>query len=454
MSVYIVLLVYGAIVLLLAWKDRRSDSFDAYLMGGRDVKWYGVGASIFSLIGGGEIVALTALGFSFGAAAISLFAGYALGFVALGIASSRIRRLGETESFVSLPDFVYHRFGGFAGSLTFAVSLAAFFALLMIQFSAGGKLVSGLAGISYEHAAIAIGLLVTLYLSVGGFRTVIATDMLQGVARFLLIPILVGALYYVSSNGSTGASNDSASFESMPPEVVVGLVLTGFFSAVASADVWQRIYAAGSDRDSTAGLVFGAVLMLLFGALLVYVGISAKALAPTSIADDAFTTALSSGIPKWVVTTAVALVLVSVLSTADTEIFVLTSLIGREASREGSFKLTSLDGRSPPTWARTLVVIIGALSTSAALFFNDVIQIYVWLICLLLAISPAVAVGILGRFNGTGVAISILLNLSLFGALAAIGKIAADTAYYIVFPGFALIGIVEAAIRLQRPRQA
>jgi Na+/proline symporter len=324
----------------------------------------------------------------------------------------------------------------------------------MIQFSAGGKLVSGLAGIGYEQAAIAIGFLVTLYLSVGGFRTVIATDMLQGIARFLLIPILVGALYYASSGSGTSASASVASIESMPTEVVVGLVLTGFFSAVASADVWQRIYAAGSDRDSMGGLVFGAVLMLLFGALLVYVGLSAKALAPTSVADDAFATALSSGIPKWVVTTAIVLVLVSVLSTADTEIFVLTSLIGREASREGSFRLTALDGRSPPTWARTLVVIMGALSTSAALFFSDVIEIYVWLICLLLAISPAVVAGILGRFNGTGVAISILLNLSLFGALAAVGKITADTAYYIVVPGFVLIFIIETAIKLQRPRQA
>lgn len=453
MSVYIVLLLYGAIVLLLAWRDRRSSSFDAYLMGGRDAKWYGVGASIFSLIGGGEIVALTALGFTFGAAAISLFAGYAIGFVALGLASAKIRRLGGSESFVSLPDFIHLRFGSFAGSLTFAVSLAAFFALLMIQFSAGGKLVSGLAGVSYEHAAVAIGLLVTLYLAVGGFRTVIATDMLQGVARFLLIPILVGALYYASAKGGSGASPTIEGMESMPTEVIAGLVLTGFFSAVASADVWQRIYAAGSDRDSMAGLIFGAALMLLFGALLVYVGMSAKEIAPKSVADDAFSTALSGGIPNWVVTTAVALVLVSVLSTADTEIFVLTSLIGREASREGSFKLTSLDGRSPPTWARTLVVVMGALSTGAALLFSDVIQIYVWLICLLLAISPAVIAGILGRFNGSGVAISILLNLSLFGGLAAIGKITADTAYYIVVPGFVLIAVIEAVVRVQKARQ-
>lgn len=454
MTMYTVLAVYAALVLLLAWRDRSSASFDAYLMGGRDAAWYGVGASIFSLIGGGEIVALTALGFIYGAPAISLFAGYALGFFALGLLSPRIRRLSGTGTFVSLPDFIHSRLGSFAGGLAFAVSFAAFFALLMIQFSAGGALVAGLTLVSYSQAVLAIGVLVTTYLFIGGFRTVIATDMLQGVARFLLVPLLVGALFQTLPEPSLGKFFPSAATESMSMGVITGLILTGFFSAVASADVWQRIYAARSDRDSAFGLSFGAILMLLFGLLLVYIGVSAKVIAPASVADAAFSTALSGGIPPWVVTAAIALVLVSVLSTADTEIFVLTSLIGREASREGNFKLTSIDDRSPPTWARTIVVLTGALSTGAALLFSDVIQVYVWLICLLLAISPAVLAGIFGRFQSTAVGMSILLNLALFGALAALGRITADTAYLIVLPGFALIACGELVSRLGRRGRA
>ena len=70
-------------------------------MGGRTAPWYGVGAAIFSLIGGGEIVALTALGFSYGFAAISLFAGYAIGFIILGMAAGKIRAVGKNQAFVS-----------------------------------------------------------------------------------------------------------------------------------------------------------------------------------------------------------------------------------------------------------------------------------------------------------------------------------------------------------------
>lgn len=435
MSFYLILAAYTLVVVLIALRRRNVTTNDTFIMGGRKAQWFGVGASIFSLIGGGEIVALTALGFVFGFSAIALFLGYALGFVVLGTLSKRIRAEDKDRKFVSLPDFIHARFGRLAGSIVFACSVVAFFALLMIQFSAGGKLVAALTSTNYSTAAIAIGLVVTVYLVIGGFQTVITTDVFQGIARFALVPVLVWAL--MSSNAAPTAQSFVP--ESMPGAVLAGLILTGFFSALASADVWQRVYAAETNEAAKWGLIFGAVLMLLFGFLLVYIGMSAKVASPTSLADDAFSTALASGIPQWVVTVSVALVLISVLSTADTEIFVISSLIGKEMGRDGFLHLSPLEANKPPLWGRLLVVVIGVISTCASLVFSEIIEIYVWLISLLLAIAPAVIAALVTRLSGNAVALAIIANVGLFGALASVGKLSADTAYLIVVPGFVLL---------------
>jgi Na+/proline symporter len=304
----------------------------------------------------------------------------------------------------------------------------------MIQFSAGGRLLSEMASISYNQAALLIGGIVTGYLFIGGFRTVILTDILQGLARLVLI-LLLGGLFFRTFAGRASA----APVEMLPLEIVVGLTLTGLFSAIASSDVWQRVYAARSNTDAAVGLILGAAAMMLFGALLVFIGLVAKGVAPDSLPDAAFSTALGSSIPSWATVTAVALVLVSVLSTADTEIFLLASLIGREAGREGVSGVAALQAESPPRWARLTVLIVGGTSTVAALYFSNVLSVYVWLLGLLLAIAPVVCVIIFVNLDRRVVGLGLVLNVLLFGALASVGKLTVDTAYYIVVPGFVVL---------------
>ena len=101
MTVYWLLIGYAAVVLMLSYRARHASTVNDFIMGGHEAAWYGIGASIFSLIGGGEIVALTALGFTYGYSAIALFVGYAIGFVVLGLLAGRIRAAQGNKPFVS-----------------------------------------------------------------------------------------------------------------------------------------------------------------------------------------------------------------------------------------------------------------------------------------------------------------------------------------------------------------
>src|SRR5688572_24037465 len=105
------LAVYALAVVGLAFLRRSHPTGDQYLMGNRDASAFLVGSALFTLVGGGELVTLTALAFTYGFGAIALFVGYAGGFTLLAILAHRVRAHPDAKYFLSLPDYVYHRYG-------------------------------------------------------------------------------------------------------------------------------------------------------------------------------------------------------------------------------------------------------------------------------------------------------------------------------------------------------
>ena len=79
-------------------------------MSGREATPMLVAAALFTLVGGGELITLTALAYAYGFGGLSLFLGYAGGFCFLAVFTTRIR--GATDMMhLSLPDFVHYHFG-------------------------------------------------------------------------------------------------------------------------------------------------------------------------------------------------------------------------------------------------------------------------------------------------------------------------------------------------------
>ena len=144
--------------------------------------------------------------------------------------------------------------------------------MLLIQFTAGGQVLSALTALSYEKSILLTAGIATAYLFIGGFKTVLATDVVQGAARLLLMPLIV----FVAAKGVTTHLSPPP-VAALPMMIWVSLIVTGFFSAASSADVWQRIYAAKTiDRAAQYGLVGGAALLIVFGVALVSLGLVAR----------------------------------------------------------------------------------------------------------------------------------------------------------------------------------
>jgi Na+/proline symporter len=100
---------------------------------------------------------------------------------------------------------------------------------------------------------------------------------------------------------------------------------------VVSADLWQRIYAAKSQNDARKGVLVGA-LFVLFGGLLLMI----PSLASTGLLDansdtqSALVMALRAYSPRIILGLAMAAVLMSVMSTLDSMVFVLSLSISHD----------------------------------------------------------------------------------------------------------------------------
>lgn len=427
------LIIYFGILGIVGFILRKHSSGDDFLLSKRDRNWVFIGASLFTLIGGGELATLSTLSYFYGNSGIYLFVGFSLGFLALIYFVPRIRSNSESNLFHSLPDYFYEKYGQSSGLISTVLSFIAFFALLIIQFSAGAQIVSALSGWEYLSSVLIIGGVIIIYLLFGGFKSVLATDIIQGIAMLILLPLILWAI-----SNTKEYNLDEITFEGIDGFSIISFVFTGLFVVLASSDIWQRIYAAKDNSNANKGLVLASVLFILFGLGLCGLGIFAKAGLPAIDPNNAFVDSVTTLLPVWASTLVVLLVFSSIMSTADTEIFLLSSILSRELIRwKGGYKNNKLTSEQTTTsHARIAIIIVTVLSISTSIFFDDLVDIYVFLLSVILVISPPLIVGFFTTLNNKTVTVSILVSLVVFFSLIVTKQLNADNLVIIVIPSF------------------
>lgn len=430
LNIIILLLVYAIVLILIALWDRKKSvsTGDEYLMAGRNAPPYQVAAALFTLIGGGELVTMVSLGYTFGFGGIALFLGYALAFIFVGTMAFKVRDEYDAKQYLSLPDYIHYKFGKSVGHLVFLISFVAFFALLLLQFTAGGQLLSSLLNVNYTVAVIITALIAFTYLFIGGFRSVLRTDAFQGVAMLLLLPLLIYIL--ANTNGSEVATEVES--ESLPLFLWVSLTITGFFVGSSSSDVWQRAYAAKSNKDAMKGFIIGSIVLLFFGGLLIWLGIEARSISAVSGGDSALVEIIQEVLPGIFSLVAIILILSAVISTADTEIFLLSGLAVREQLHIKGLSGIDIKNNETVKSTRIWMVAVSISSVLTGLYFSDLIEIYTWLLSALMILSPTIIAALLGFIHKYASYISIIIGVISFILLAMMGKLTLDNSYLIV----------------------
>ncbi|TQQ79973.1 sodium:proline symporter [Halonotius terrestris] len=314
---------------------------------------------------------------------ITAVMGYAIGsaiplllFIPVG---KRIRELMPTGH--SLTEFVLVRFGPAMYVFVLIVSVFYMFIFLAAEMTAITGGLELIAGIPPWQTATVIGGFVLFYTAYGGLVASIFTDTIQ---TLVILPLLaVGFAAAVVSLGGTGelyrtamATDPSLLDPGYLPGLKFGLyVVFAILGAnFLNQGMWQRVYAA--DSEATLGRAFGVASLTVIPMVLLsgLFGIAAAGLGLSS-ADTAgisFFLVVTEALPDAIAFAVVLLAVLLVMSSADTMLNAISSLVTVDLARlvnvddDRSLRLT---GRGLTAAVAVGAVIIGAQGYSVLQLF-------------------------------------------------------------------------------------
>ena len=290
--------------------------------------------------------------------------GYALGAMSPRLAmiplGQRMRTLIPRGH--SLTEFLMARYGRTMYLLALLIMLFFMFIAMAAEITAIAKMVTLLAPVPlWLTAAIVMGftLLYTMY---GGLRASIFTDKVQIV---IIVPLLLAllALGWQATGGITpvvdGLQQKAPQLLELGDPVGIKAGLT-FFVAILLTGIfhqgnWQRVYSARNVRDMRNGFLLGGILVVPFIFVMGLFGLAFVALEPAGgDSSVALFSVLMPQMPQWLAVALIPLGLALVMSSADTTISAVSSIVAVDVGR----MLPAVQTATLMRLARWLIVLL------------------------------------------------------------------------------------------------
>jgi len=300
--------------------------------------------------------------------------GYAVGhaiplllFVPVGLRIRAVMPAGH-----SLTEFAHARFGNWMYLFVLAVSVFYMFIFLAAEMTGVTGALALVAGVPQGQTALLIGGFVLVYTAYGGLVASIVTDTVQ---TLVILPLLAvafaGAVLALGGSGEVHAAAVAADATLLDPAFGPGLEF-GVYVAVAvlganmlNQGLWQRVYAADGETSLRRGFAVAAIVVIPMVLLAGLFGVAAAALGVTESgpASIAFFLVLGEVFPAWVTLAVTVLVVLLVMSSADTMLSAIASVVTADLSRV----LDDPDQRTLWIGARalTVAVALGAIGIGA-----------------------------------------------------------------------------------------
>ncbi len=269
LTAYLVLLVVMGVSM-----GRRTRSAEDFYIGGRQVgPWvtaFSFVAAYFSsvlIVGGG------AFGYRYGMSTLwvgasNVLIGCTLAWIVLG---RRIWQFTKRLDTMTIPGFIGKRYGAQDAKVFAAVIIFVFMIVYNVSVLVGmGKIMEGLMGIPYTTGVLVAGLIILVYVSIGGYLAVVWTSFVQ--AWIMIFGLLLLAFATLAKVGGLTAAN--MKLAAIDPGLVTTPGVWGWgglisFALIVSLGVWgmPQLLVRFYSMKSTKVLKLGVVLATLGGAM-------------------------------------------------------------------------------------------------------------------------------------------------------------------------------------------
>lgn len=374
-SQILVLLTYAILMVFIGILPGRIRGKEAFLISSRQLHGASSGFTIAaSKIGGGLLVTYSTLVFTYGLAAFWLFIGYIIGYIIFYRFAKKLHRESKISQYYTMADYFQEHYGKSAGIVIGILCTISMGGWIITNLIAGGLLLSNISGWSHIFTTSALSITIAAYLLVGGFNSVVRTDIIQYIS-LILIATLIGVFFFNAPD--IVAESSLLSVEKMPIGKIIVFLLVGTIFPMGSAELWQRVYATDKESDFKKAITIASISFIAIGGILSYVCFK---LMGTNIIDSDISTelALAVGVSKilanthpmlstlWFIAFAAA-----ILSSADTFIYTTAS----SAVQDILQRLGIVGEDQTVYWIRIAIFILAILGVLGAVLFKNVVAV-------------------------------------------------------------------------------
>jgi len=359
------------IVIGITRKAGRWDSATAFILGGRTLTLPAFVATLVSSWYGG-ILGIGEFSYLYGISNWLVF-GIPYYLAALLFALFLAKKARRAE-ILTIPDRLHKAYGcpaAAAGSIIlFLMTLPAAYILMLavlLKFLFGWPLWTG---------ALVGTLFSIFYVYLGGFRSVVRTDLFQFFLMFAGFIILFVALNLEHGGFAFLVENVPKTHFTWHGGNSAFYIATWYVIALATLiepTFYQRCYAARNESVAKKGILISIVFWLVFDFLTTSCGLYARALLP-NLANPvaAYPSLAAQVLPPGLLGLFALALLATVMSTIDSYSFLAASTFGRDII----WRLFRV-GEEEITWYTRLGLVFSAtLAMIAALYFESVIDIW------------------------------------------------------------------------------
>ena len=370
-----VLVVYLAVLLAIgAWGARESVNLAGYYVAGKRLPAWVIA---FSANATGEsgwlLLGLTGMGYVVGVHALWVVLGEVLGVaLAWSFVALPFKRYTDRYGSITVTDYLTSRFRDSTHAIRFVSTViigSMVTAYAAAQLTASGKAFDAFLGTGYTGGVLIGAAVIIFYTTVGGFKAVAYSDLLQGVLMFggLCVLPIVG-VFAVGGWLPMVESLRSADPRLLEPMGTFGLSISGVVSAASFAGIGlaflgapqllTRIMAARSEGEIVSGSLLAVMCIIVFDVGAVLTGMAGRVLMPGLTDPETVLPAMSVGLlPALFTGLFLVIVLGAIMSTADSLLLLASSAVVRDVVQP-VFR-PDLDERRLARYGKATTVVLG-----------------------------------------------------------------------------------------------
>jgi SSS family solute:Na+ symporter len=419
-----------------------------YLVAGRRGRGLAVGGSLAATImGASATLGLAGLAYRRGLTGSWWLLVGAVGLTALLF----LVRAARAHPVYSLPGLIGHWYGPVMRRVAAAFIAVAWLGIVGAQVSASGRLLAAYLGGGNQAWALAAGGLFVLYTLLGGQVSVIGTDLPQ--LLFIVIGMAGSALFGLRAVGGfpglrVALDPGFFSFPLSPgfsaADLALLLLVVGS-TYVTGPDMLSRLFCSRDEASARRGIVLSIAVIVPLALLIALLGMMARALYPGSSPEAAFPLLMKGTLPPLLAGLAMLALLSAFLSSADTTLLTLATVLAVDLA---GLDLSKLGDRRSLRVLRGFTALAGIGAVLVGLYSGGIIPS---LLLSYAVFSGGLFVPILAGLVGRPLRAPAAIAAALAGgSLALAGRLLGRD--YLIAAGFAVSLILWLADRLVRRR--